>query len=512
MQKRYVANGQDVVLEADPSLVAVRFREPSPNSMRARVAKEHGLGPFPLRYEIPAEKFTILPVGQGGDRLQSVMAELDAASEVARVAPVFQVGPNRAVATDRVLVGFRPGAPDPKKLLGERGYEIVEQRGPEYAVRLGEYDDPFEVSEQLAGLPDVEYAEPDFVTVGTHIARRPELPLAPASAGDPLASAQYARRLTRADEALQLQAGDREILIAVLDEGVDTMHEDLAPAIAGSYDATDDDTYQEPQPMDAHGTTCAGLAAAVAHNSLGVRGIGAGCGLLAVRIAFSQTGTGDWVTMNSWIVRAIDWSWQNGAAVLSNSWGGSAPSTAVARAFERARTLGRGGLGCVVLAAVGNHDGSVSFPANLPGVLAVAASNQDDEPKTPGSSDNEHWWGSCFGEKVEIAAPGVGNFTTDITGPAGYNATQAPGGNYVPDFNGTSSATPIVAGAAGLVLSANPLLPEAEVRGILCSTADKVGSVPYVGERNDRMGFGRVNVLRAVQRAHATTGNEVHPD
>jgi subtilisin family serine protease len=234
-------------------------------------------------------------------------------------------------------------------------------------------------------------------------------------------------------------------------------------------------------------------------------GIGGGCSLLAVRIAYSPAPQADWVTSNAVIRRAIDWAWQRGRAdVLSNSWGGGAPSTAITNAFERARTQGRGGKGCVIVIAAGNASGPVDFPGNFSNMLTVSASNEHDEPKTTTSQDGEFWWGANFGPEVVVAAPGVHNYTTDISGEKGYN----PGGtgavvdaNYVHNFNGTSSATPIVAGAVGLVLSANRNLTEAQVREVIRDSADKVGSVPYVNGRNDRMGYGRLNVYRAVQTA-----------
>jgi subtilisin family serine protease len=102
---------------------------------------------------------------------------------------------------------------------------------------------------------------------------------------------------------------------------------------------------------------------------------------------------------------------------------------------------------------------------------------------------------------VDIAAPGVHNYTTDISGEGGYNPGGNLDSNYISDFNGTSSATPIAAGVAALVLSANPNLREAQVRRILKQTADKVGQVVYNNGRNDQMGNGRVNAVKAVETA-----------
>jgi subtilisin family serine protease len=129
------------------------------------------------------------------------------------------------------------------------------------------------------------------------------------------------------------------VKIAILDEGVDTRHPDLDAAIAGAFDATDGDSFQDPNAWDGHGTCCAGLAAAIAKSALGVRGAGAGCSILAIRIAYSQTQGGPWVTSNEKIARAISWSWQNGADVLSNSWGGGAPSNDIAEEFEELASM-----------------------------------------------------------------------------------------------------------------------------------------------------------------------------
>jgi subtilisin-like proprotein convertase family protein len=135
--------------------------------------------------------------------------------------------------------------------------------------------------------------------------------------------------------------------------------------------------------------------------------------------------------------------------------------------------------------------------------LTVSASNEFDEFKTKTSGDGETWWGSNFGLPVDLAAPGVHNLTTDISGDGGYTAN-----NYT-DFNGTSSATPIVAGAAALLLSAEPDLTELEVRNRLKHTADKVGVQPYQDGRNDQFGSGRLNVFAALQTSQPTLSSYV---
>ncbi len=503
----YKVGGKGVELKIAEDMVVVRFREPSPISARLAAAAKPELGDFQNRYEVPKEKYTVLQVAPlpkaPRERLEGALSAMRADPSVERCAPVFVVGEAYAIATERLLVGFK-SAGSAKKILKDKGCEIVEQVDNEFVVSIDPGADPFEVIAALDALPQVTYAEPDFVSFGSHVPQ-PASDMRPA---DPLAPDQYAIRITKAEEAWLEQTGNPDIKIAVLDEGVDTTHEDLASAVVGTYDGVDDDTFQEPKPWDSHGTACAGLAGAIHGNDTGIKGVSAGCSLMAVRIAFSESPRGRWKTRSSWIARAIDWSWQNGADVLSNSWGGGAPSTAITNAFNRAREKGRNGLGSVVVVAAGNADTLHDYPGELEDVLTVSASNEFDEPKTKTSQDGEDWWGSSFGPNVDVAAPGVHNYTTDIMGEAGHNDAPPPEGNYNPAFNGTSSATPIVAGAAALVLSANPNLSEKEVCAIIRNSADKVGGIPYQNGRNDRMGHGRLNVLRAVRAAKGDQGDQ----
>ncbi|MEA3438055.1 MAG: S8 family serine peptidase [Thermodesulfobacteriota bacterium] len=496
MRYKYKVGTKSIELNVDEDLVAIRFKEPAKHSTRATITEKCKLGRFRERTEVPAEKYTILPVSQDAKprkkRHQAAVKSLLQETEVARVATVFKLAETTIIATDRVLVGFKTGTKKVSKILDKYDAKVIEANGDEYIVQLKESADPLKIASQLAKEEAIVYAEPDFVSIGSHVARNVQPTLRPAS-GDPKADQQYAIRITKAVDAWQLQKGDDLVRIAILDEGVDVDHEDLNAAIVSSYDAVDDDTFQEPNPWDGHGTACAGLAAATHDNDRGIKGISGGCSIQAVRIAYSPEKGANWVTRNSWITRAIDWAWQDGASVISNSWGGGAPSTAIKNAFDRARTQGRNGKGCVIVVAAGNASGPVDFPGNLDNVLTVSASNEYDEFKTKTSRDGEYWWGSNFGPEVDLAAPGVHNLTTDISGVGGYTADD-----YT-DFNGTSSATPIVAGAAGLLLSANNDLTELQIRDRLKQVADKVGTKPYQNGRNDEFGSGRLNVLAALQ-------------
>lgn len=507
MAFQYRALGKTVELKIDPTVVAVRFQDDRPHSARAEATERAAAGPYASRFEVPGEKLTLVPTGPArfgpgtvaAASVESAIRDLNAQPEIALALPVFRVGPNRVVTTDRIIVGLDDASAAPK-LMTKFGLRLIEARDDKI---IGQVPDGAQVFDLLAAIDaeeEVRFAEPDFVTVGARIPKRPPDGAA-MTASDPLVGGQYAMQITRARDAWKLQSGQASIRIAVLDEGVDTHHPDLAACIVGAYDATDNDSYQEPNRWDGHGTACAGLAAAIGDNGVGICGVGTGCSILAVRIAYSTRPGGPWITTNSKIARAIKWSRENGADVLSNSWGGGPESTDIAEEFERARTLGRNGRGCVIAIAAGNEFGAVAFPATLPNVLTVSASNEFDEAKTPTSQDGESWWGSNYGPEVDVAAPGVHNLTTDISGTAGY----APG-DYEAAFNGTSSATPIAAGACALVLSAQPSLTEGQVRNLITSRADKVGQFPYVNGRNDHFGHGRLNVLEAVLGAKGTAG------
>lgn len=257
-------------------------------------------------------------------------------------------------------------------------------------------------------------------------------------------------------------------IIAVIDTGIDYNHPDLKAnmwtnpgEIAGDGIDNDgngviDDVHgynaigDNGDPMDGqgHGTHCAGTIAASGNNGEGVVGVNQKANLMAVKI-FSDEGTSDAAA----IIRAIQYATANGARITSNSWGGPLPNKGIKQAFKDSDALH--------LVAAGNsgwnNDWLPSFPANynMPNLISVAATDHND-----GLAKF-----SQYGKRnVDLGAPGV-----DIL-------SSVPGGGYE-TYSGTSMATPHVAGAAGLIASANPEISNDELRARLLGGVDQIESL-----------------------------------
>ncbi len=365
---------------------------------------------------------------------------------------------------------------------------------------------PLDVANRLAESGQFAWAEVDFFRFMQRF-----------STNDPFLANQWSLNNTgsalqfngtpgadmRVFNAWTVSTGSANIKVAILDEGVDLAHPDLLGNMLPGFDGTGLNSAGGPSGNDAHGTACAGIVAAVGNNNLGVAGVAYQSKIIPVRIAYSSGSS--WITQNSWIGTCIDWSWQTaGADVLSNSWGGGGSSALINDPITRSVTQGRGGLGAPVLFAAGNNNGAVSYPATLTNVIAVAAMSMCNQRKSPSSCDGENFWGSNFGANLDVSAPGVKIYTTDISGSAGYSS-----GDYTATFNGTSSACPNAAGVMALILSVNPGLNQTQARQIIESTCDKVGGFTYStnvnqpnGTWTNELGHGRVNAFAAVQLAN----------
>lgn len=293
-------------------------------------------------------------------------------------------------------------------------------------------------------------------------------------------------------EAWDLVSVSPNIIVAVIDSGVDLTHPDLNLDTGYDHDGSVGGGAR-----GSHGTAVAGNVGAVGDNSLGVMGTAPGVQIMPIYLGGTFSEYAD----------AIDVAVANGADILSNSWGWvGTPSLDIETAIRDALNAGR-----VVLFAAGNGPDrspwtyDVAFPGNLTGstdLICVGASSPTDEHKAAASSDGAFSWGSSYiGNGPDITAPSPWSYTTDIQGAGGYNSgllidpLDPSSADYTPTFGGTSSATPKVAGIVALMLSANSNLTPRQVKRILRDTADDI-DVPGF---DDKTGAGRVNAYRAVK-------------
>jgi subtilisin family serine protease len=301
----------------------------------------------------------------------------------------------------------------------------------------------------------------------------------------------------KAELAWTITTGFPSVKIALLDSGVDLSHPDLAGNLVQGYNASTnlpngDVEYRDG--MYEHGTACAGIIAAVANNGEGVAGIAYNCKIIPIYDGLRT----------DHLVRGIDWARNNGASVISISttYG---ETTALNTAFDQAGTIGRNNLGCIIVASSGNgSSATVGYPARHPYVISVGANNNQGYRASF----------SNYGTNLDVVAPGVGIYTTDLHGIQGKPGYTPIGNLYYDNFGGTSASCPHVSGVAALVLSVNSTLTRQQVKDIIESTAQKINpNNSYIysttsgrpnGTWNNQMGYGLVNAHAAVQAAQIT--------
>jgi subtilisin family serine protease len=288
----------------------------------------------------------------------------------------------------------------------------------------------------------VDYAELDAVA---HAEMTPN---------DTYFSQQWGLSKINAPTAWDTTTGAASTVVAVLDTGVDYSQPDLQGRLTSGYDFINNDS--DPTDDNGHGTETAGIVGAASNNAVGVAGVCWTCTLMPVKV-LNSSASGSW----SAIASGITWATDHGAKVISMSLAGSSDSSTLHNAVSYAYNHD-----VVVVAASGNYSTSTPYyPAAYPEVLSVAGTT---------STDSLYSW-SNYGSWVKVAAPGC-------------VYTTVRGGSYG-SFCGTSAATPVVAGLAALVRSAQPGATAAAVETAIESSAVPVGST---------VAYGRIDAAAAV--------------
>ncbi|MBI4497294.1 MAG: S8 family serine peptidase [Chloroflexi bacterium] len=332
----------------------------------------------------------------------------------------------------------------------------------------------------LRQLPLVASAEPDYVR------RLSVLP------NDPMIGAQWALSKINAPAAWDITTGSSEVIIAILDSGVDLGHPDLKDKLVDGHNFVQNTGL--PADDNGHGTHVAGIAAAAANNQAGIAGVSWGARIMPLKVTDRFGATSDSV-----LASAIRHAADRGARIINMSLGGPENSAVLREAIEYAA-----GRGALLVAAAGNcYSGGegcggqrnpVMYPAAYDQVVAVGATTSTDQRASY----------SGTGDYLDLMAPGGDPKSAgDTDGRSWILSTYLRGissnGYYA--LAGTSQAAPHVAGLGALVWSVAPRLTAVQVQGILERTAVDLG----VPGKDPLFGAGRIDALAAV-RAAQTSG------
>ncbi len=325
------------------------------------------------------------------------------------------------------------------------------------------------------------------------------------------------------------QGGSSNIVIGIIDDGIDSTHPDLnvwTNPGETNFDGIDNDgngwvddirgwnfvtdtNQSEPVGSDKHGTAVAGVAAARGDNAIGIAGAAYKSRVMSIKIFDNGT-----IASDASIASAIYYAggrtrdglgtWKS-ADIVNSSWGGGDTSASINAALSWGTTKGRQGVGAAYFFATGNDasstvTGPAAESANIPGVIAVGATNN-----LGGRSDY-----SNYGSALDLVAPSSDNRfgylpidTTDRTGAAGFAAGDYTGIGLT-GFGQTSAASALATGIGALVLAQAgvqgiSLSPNA-LRDLLRNSTDLIGGVMYDVStgKNVEFGYGRVNAATAV--------------
>lgn len=256
------------------------------------------------------------------------------------------------------------------------------------------------------------------------------------------------------------------ITVAIVDTGIYAAHPDLAGKVLSGWNVVSNNS--DSSDIAGHGTGVAGTVGAVSNNATGVTSVAWDAKLLPVRVSNTTDGS----AYLSDLANGVIWAADHGARVANVSYGVSGSSS-----VQSAASYMRSKNGVVVVSA--GNSGVYDATAASDALLSVGATSSSDAIATF----------STYGTFVDLSAPGVDIPSTNSSG--GYS-----------NWNGTSFSSPVVAGVAALILSANPALAPSQVESILISTSDDLGATGH----DMYYGAGRVNAVKAMQLALNTQG------
>lgn len=437
--------------------------------------------------------------GRSEAQIREVCARLGSVPDVFVSPRLIDPAGGETLVTRDLLVGFDPSRSrrDVVNTLSATGegdlldYPFAGLPGVcRWRCRTGDGFDVLTRAAGLRSLPEIRFAEVDFVQTGAYLA----------TPTDPYFSSSWALENTgqipgledvdlAASDAWDLTTG-KGVTVVVFDGGISFDHPDLLVSFGADF--TGEGAGGAPNnPCDIHGTPVAGCVAARMNNAIGSVGVAPACSLASARIASSNVPcSGFFSSQASWFVAALDWAMSIDARVSNSSLSLNLPSSALTQKFAAARAAGM-----VHFAGAGNSGTAViSYPASLASVNAISAIDPAGSLANYAGGCLDWNASSSFGAALDFAAPGVDIFTTDLPSTAGYSASDTI------CIDGTSFASPLAAGVAALVKSIAPELTAVEVEAILRETVLDLGAVGNDSSFGAGLPRAHAAVVRALTR------------
>lgn len=404
-------------------------------------------------------------------------ASVGSTQTVNRVAIRVQ-DPQQEAVPGEIIVRYQPGVALQARDMTLQNLHLqrVHSIGnPELGLELVQVQQGVATERALQALnqqPNIAYAEPNYVERLPQIIPADPADLEPDPSrslfpNDPMYGQQYAHKVSHSKAGWRINKGSDQVTVAIVDTGVDLHHPDLAAKIVPGRDIVDGD--DEAMDGHGHGTHCAGIAAAITDNQVGVAGFAPNVRIMPVRV-LDNNGSGTAADVAAGIIWAAD----HGAQVISMSLGSYSESQAKADAVKYAFSKD-----VSVVAAMGN-DGNHRkiYPAAQPGVIAVGSTDKRDKRS----------YFSNYGDWIAVSAPGSSILSTFPT----YGTEYKDYGS----ISGTSMATPAVAGVVALIRSEFPNMHIKDVTAQLEWGTDDLGEPGF----DHFYGYGRINVAKALSR------------
>lgn len=366
-----------------------------------------------------------------------------------------------------------------------------------YLIKYNSTEDPAGFASKVAKLPGVLWAEPKYVRRICYF---------PSDSLFQNGKQEYLAQIG-AMNAWDKTTGNKKVIIAVIDTGVDWLHPDLAANIymengflipgsdlGGLNGIPDDDPLEDADSSNHyHGTLVAGIASAVTDNKIGVASIGFNCSILPVKVTKDNSRING-VPNILYGFEGIKWAVDHGAKIINCSWGGYPYSSYEQSVIDYAVAND-----AVVVASYGNDSSNTCFyPAAYKGVLSVGWANTGIGVKTINPAAN-------YGERIKVFAPGTAIFST------WQRPSESSEGIYN-EGSGSSLSAPLVSGLAGLVWSKFPFFTSRQVLERIRVTSDFIDDYRESSLRN-LLGHGLINASRAVDeniKAISVRADSIH--